>query len=42
MSGFCGSCRELLYEFSNGEAEIRLVDPAEGLEQQTIDELLPQ
>jgi len=42
-SRFCGSCRELLHEFSNGEAEVRLVDTVGGADQHhTIDELLPQ
>jgi cytidine deaminase len=37
----CGSCRQLLYDFSDGEAEIRLTGSVEEIEQYSIRELLP-
>jgi cytidine deaminase len=41
--GFCGSCRELLHEFSNGKAEVRLVGAVGGTDQHyAINELLPK
>lgn len=37
----CGSCRQLLYEFSDGNAEIRLSNSLGETEQYDIEELLP-
>jgi cytidine deaminase len=37
----CGSCRQLLYDFSDGEAEIRLTGSIEEVEQCSIRKLLP-
>lgn len=41
-SGFCGSCRQLLYDLSDGNAEVRLIDTVGQISQYSINELLPK
>lgn len=38
----CGSCRELLYELSEGEADVRIIDDRNQWQQYSISELLPK
>lgn len=38
----CGSCRELLYELSEGEADVRIVDDRNQSQQYSISDLLPK
>lgn len=41
VENLCGSCRQLLYELSDGNAEVRLSSSLGETEQYSIEELLP-